>query len=107
MQQSNSNIQEIQLIEQSLHQIIMHKQAFQMEASETKTALEEVKKSGEEVYKIIGQLMLKSEKKDIIKNLEEKQKILDLRIKSLEKQEETMTKQLEKLRDEILKPKKK
>ncbi len=103
----NAKLQEMQLIEQSLQQIVMQKQAFQMELSETKTALKEVEKSGEDIYKIVGQLMLKSEKSDIVKDLKEKQKLLDLRTSSLEKQEKTMAKQLEKLRDEVLKAQKK
>ncbi len=99
-------VQEMQLLEQNLQNLLMQKQAFQMELSETDSAIEELKKSGEEVYKIIGQLMIKSEKKKIEEELSEKKKLLDLRLKNIEKQEASMTKDMEKLRDEFLKSQK-
>jgi len=102
-----SKVQEMQLIEQNLQNVLMQKQAFQMESSENKAAIKEIKVSSEGVYKIIGNLMLKSDKKKVEEELEDKQRLLDLRIKSLESQEKIMMKQLEKLRDEMLKSKKK
>ncbi|VVB82057.1 Prefoldin subunit beta [uncultured archaeon] len=100
-------IQEMQIIEQKLQNSFFQKQAFQMELAETSSALSEIEKSGDEVFKIIGQLMIKSEKSKIKEELIEKQKILELRIKSFEKQEISLTEQMEKLRDELTKPIKK
>ena len=45
--------------------------------------------------------------KHIPKELKDKEKLLDLRLKTIEKQENSLTNQLEKLRDEILKANKK
>jgi len=100
-------IQELQILEQNLQNILMQKQAFQIELSETQSALKEINKSGDEVFKIIGQLMLKTEKKKIKDELENKKKILDLRTKTLEKQEKNFTEKLEKLREEVMKSMKK
>ena len=72
-----SKMQELQLLEQSLQNTLMQKQAFQMELSETQAALGELKNSGDEVFKIIGQLMIKSEKSKITYDLENKEKILN------------------------------
>jgi len=96
-----NKIQEMQILEQRLQNSILQKQTFQMELAETNSALKELEKSGEEVFKIIGQLMIKSEKGKIKEELLNKQKILELRIKSFEKQENSLTEQLDKLRDEI------
>jgi prefoldin beta subunit len=96
-------IQEMQILEQKLQNSILQKQAFQMELAETNSALKEVEKSGDEVFKIIGQLMIRSEKGKIQEELLSKQKILELRIKTFEKQENSLTEQLDKLRDEITK----
>ena len=93
----------MQILEQKLQNSILQKQAFQMELAETNSALREVEKSGDEVFKIIGQLMIKSEKEKIKEELLSKQKILELRIKALEKQENSLTGQLDRLRDEITK----
>ena len=97
-----SKMQELQLLEQSLQNTLMQKQAFQMELSETQAALGELKNSGDDVFKIIGQLMIKSEKSKITSDLENKEKILNLRIKALEKQENSLTEKFEELRKEIL-----
>ncbi|MBU0959244.1 MAG: prefoldin subunit [Nanoarchaeota archaeon] len=102
-----NKIQEMQFLEQSLQNILLQKQAFQMELSETQSAFKEIKGAGEEVFKIVGQLMIKTDKKRVEEELENKQKLLDLRLKSLEKQEASTTEQLEKIRDQVLKQHKK
>ena len=96
-------LQEMQFLEQNLQNLLMQKQAFQMEMSETTSALKEINNSSEEVYKIVGQLMIQTEKKKMVDELQNKEKILDLRIKSIEKQEKSLTEQLEKYREEITK----
>ena len=98
----NKKIQEMQILEQSLQNILLQKQAFQMELSETEMALTEIKNSGDDVFKIIGQLMIKTKKDSSVKELSDKKKILELRLRNLEKQEESLSTQLEKLRKEIL-----
>lgn len=99
---NQEKIQELQILEQSIQNILMQKQAFQMEISETESARTELKNSGKDVYKIIGQLMIKSDIVEIKKDLEEKQKLLELRIKNLEKQETSLSTQIEKIREEVM-----
>ena len=99
---NQEKIQEMQFLEQNLQNIILQKQAFQMQLSETDSALNAMANSGEEVFKIIGQLMIKTEKQKIQEELESKKKILELRTKSLEKQESSLSEQLGKLRDEFM-----
>lgn len=91
-------INELNIAEQNLRNISLQKQAFQMELSETSSALEEVGKSSEEVYKIISQIMIKAKKSEIEKELKEKKEILSLRIKSIENQEKSLEEKLEKLK---------
>jgi prefoldin beta subunit len=101
--ENNKRIQEMQILEHNLQNFLLQKQAFEMELLEAESALKEIDKSGEEVYKIIGQLMIKTEKDKIKEELENKRKIIGLRIKSLEKQEKSITEKLEKLREELMK----
>ncbi len=101
--ESENNLQELQMTEQGLQGIIYQKQAFQMEISETQAALKEIEKSGDEVFKIVGQLMIKTDKKILKEDLEKKQKLLNLRIDSLEKQEKELSEKLEKLQKELMK----
>lgn len=103
MKNSDKNIQEIQFLEHNLQNILFQKQAFQLELSESREALKELENSEGEVFKIIGQLMIKYEKSKIKEEVLNKIKILELRVKTLEKQESSFSERLEKLREEILK----
>ena len=98
---NDRKIQEMNILEQNLQNLLFQKQAFELELDETTSALNEIEKSGDEVFKIIGQLMIKTEKAKIRTELLEKQKILDLRIKSFEKQETYLREKIDKIRDEI------
>lgn len=95
-------LQELQFLEHNIQNLILQKQAFDMELSETKSALTELENSSEEVYKIIGQLMIKTEKKKILEELKNKEKLLSIRINSLEKQEKTLSEKVESIRENIL-----
>jgi prefoldin beta subunit len=101
MEQNNNQVQEMQIIEQNLQNILLQKQSFQMELSETERALKEIKSSDEDAYKIIGQLMIKTKKDSIVEDLSNKKKIIDLRLQNLEKQEEAYNKKMEELQKEI------
>jgi prefoldin beta subunit len=80
----------------------MQKQAFQMEFSETQNSLKEIKESKDDVYKIVGQLMIKTKKEKIIDELANKEKLIDMRIKSFDKQESNLSEQLASLREKVL-----
>ena len=95
-------IQELQFLEQTMQNILLQKQTFQMELSETQSALNEIRGSKDDVYKIIGQMMIKSEKKKILEELENKEKIISLRLSSIEKQEDSMMEKMEKIREEVI-----
>ncbi|MEK6842413.1 MAG: prefoldin subunit beta [Nanoarchaeota archaeon] len=99
---NEEKFQELQLLEQSLQNILMQKQTFQIELSETQSALKEIDNSKGEVFKIVGQLMIKTDKSRILDELSGKEKILELRLKKMEQQEESFMKKLEKLREEII-----
>ncbi|MBU1501488.1 MAG: prefoldin subunit [Nanoarchaeota archaeon] len=94
-------IQEISILEQNLQNLLFQNQAFQMEISETNAALKEIQDS-KEVFKIVGQLMIKSEPEKVKEELLNKEKLLSLRIKSIENQESEMSKQLESLKKKVL-----
>ena len=98
---NSEKIQELQILEQNLRAISMQKQQIQIELNETLNALEELKKTNDEVYKMISGIMLKSSKEDLIKELNEKKKIIELRISSLTKQEDLIEAKSSELRKEL------
>ena len=102
MENKDKKIQELQLLEQNLQNLFLQKQAFQMELSETQSALKEIENSGDEIFKIIGQLMIKTDKLKVKEELLNKEKILDLRTKTIEKQEISLKEQFDKLRSELI-----
>ncbi len=96
-------IQELQLLEQNLQGLLMQRQTHQVELNEILNALDELSKSGEEVYRILGGIMVKSDKKTLSADLKEKEKVLNLRIQSIEKQEKSIEDKSHSLQEEIQK----
>jgi prefoldin beta subunit len=102
IKEQEKKIQEMQILEQTLQNLLLQKQAFNMELSETASAMEEISNSRDEVFRIIGQLMIKTEKKKMTDELADKEKILTLRLKSIEKQESSMMDRLRLLKEQIV-----
>lgn len=100
--ETEKQIQELQILEQNLQNLLMQKQAFQMELNEAENAALELDKAKDDVYKIAGQIMIKSSKEDLLKELNEKIKLLSLRLTTIERQEAPLTEKATKLRDEIV-----
>tara|TARA_Y100000310_G_scaffold144990_1_gene144347 strand:- start:2078 stop:2401 length:324 start_codon:yes stop_codon:yes gene_type:complete len=107
MENQNKKIEEMQILEQKLQNFFHQKQSFQMEFSETQAALKEIKDSKDDVFKVVGQLMIKTDKSKVGEELSNKEKILDLRIKAIEKQENPLMEELGKLREEVMRTMKK
>ena len=99
--EQQQTIEQLQSTEQQLQGFMMQKQQMQLELNEVDTALEELKNAKGDVYKTLGNVMLKTEKPQLIKELEEKKKLADLRLSSIEKQEALLTEKATKLRDEL------
>jgi len=70
----------------------MQKQQLESEKHETEKALEELKKAGddESVFKHAGTIMIKSNKKDLIDELEEQIELTKTKASLLVKQEERL-----------------
>ena len=100
MKNQEESIQQLQMLEQNLQNILMQKQTFQLELNETANAVEEVKKTDDTIYKILGQIMIKSDKEKVLKDLEEKKKLFELRLDSLEKQEKLLGNKAKELQSE-------
>ena len=98
-----NKIQEMQFFQENLNAVLMQKRAFQMELNETISSLEEVEKSSEDIYKIVGELMLKVPKEKTVDELKNKEKILGIRLKKLEEQEEKLGFEVKKIREELIK----
>lgn len=94
-------IQQLQMLEQSMTQLLMQKQQFQMQLMEVESALKEIQTS-EKNYKIVGNIMVSASKDELKKELDEKKEMLDLRINSIEKQEKDQKEKAEELQKEVM-----
>lgn len=97
------SFEELQMVEQASQNLLLQKQLFQVEMSETHSALDSLKDAKGDVFKIVGNLMFKAEKEELKKELEHKSRLLELRIQSIEKQEEELSKKGLKIRSEFQK----
>ena len=101
--EAEEGIAQLQMIEQNLSSYIMQKQTFQGQLLETENAMKEIEKVKDKAYKIIGTIMIASKKEDLKKDLGSKKEMLELRIKTLEKQEEKLKKSAEDIQKLVMK----
>lgn len=82
----------LQQTQQNFQSIIMQKQQLESEKHETEKALEELKKASddESVFKHAGTIMIKSNKKDLIDELEEHIELAKTKASLLVKQEDRL-----------------
>lgn len=101
--EAQQKIQELQVLEHNLQNILMQKQSFQIELNESLNALEEVRKTNDAVYKMVGSIIVVVEKEKTIKELEEKKKLLEMRNDSLSKQEHMIETKAREIQQDIKK----
>ena len=82
----------LQQTQQNFQSILMQKQQLESEKLETEKALEELKKASDDelVFKHAGTIMIKSNKKDLIEELEEQAELAKTKASILVKQEERL-----------------
>jgi prefoldin beta subunit len=82
-------IMKLQQSQQNLQSIMTQRQHLEMEKAETEKALEELKKitDTDSVFKQAGTVLIKSDKKTLVDELEEKVELSKTRSTVLEKQE--------------------
>ena len=83
---------QFQQTQQNLQSILMQKQQLESQKLETEKALEELKKAGDDdaVFKHAGTIMIKSNKKDLLEELEEQMELAKTKASLLAKQEERL-----------------
>ena len=85
-------VAKMQQSQQNLQSILAQKQQVEMENTESDRALEELQKANddEQVFKYAGSILIKSDKKILIEELEEKKELSKTKIIVLKKQEERL-----------------
>ena len=70
---------------------------------EIDNALEELEKNPKDVYKIIGPIMVRTNKNDVEKDLKSKKEIVNLRIGNIDKNENKLKEKAKNLQEEVMK----
>ena len=96
-------IGKMQQSQQNLQSILMQKQQVEMENAESDRALEELKKAADDdqVFKYAGTILIKSDKKSLIDELEEKKELSKTKSTVLAKQEERLKTSLQEQEQKI------
>lgn len=98
-----AKIQELQTMEQTFQQLMQQKNAFSMEATETDYIMKEVNETEGEISRIIGgQVIVKTTKEAFLKNMENKKKLIETRMTSINAQEKEFSESIEAIRKEVM-----
>ena len=90
-------ITKMQQTQQNLQSILAQKQQVEMENTESDRALEELQKAKDDdhVFKYAGSILLKSDRKTLIEELEEKKELSKTKVTVLQKQEDRLKSSLQ------------
>lgn len=93
----------LQQIQQQLQTILQQKAQYEMAVREAKRAEEEISESADDavMYMTVGTVMMQKKKEVVKAKLTEKVETLELRIKSLEKQEKMLQGKFEQMQAQL------
>ena len=102
-QNVQEQLDQFQQIQQQAQAIAMQKQTVDIQINESKKALDELSKTtdDQDVYKTSGPLLIKTTKEESEANLKDSIEMLELRKKTIEKQEKRISTRLEDLQTSI------
>ena len=95
----------LQQLQQTLQTVLAQKQQVELEQTEIEQALSELQELADDtvIYKAIGSLLVKAEKRKVTVDLNERKELLNMRVRVLGKQEERLRGQLKELQAKLQK----
>ena len=99
--ETEQKIQQLQLSEQGLQNLLMQKQQLQMQVVEFESALNELE-GNKQAYRIVGNIMIEKEGAELQKEITEKKETVELRLKTLNTQEQNMREKTDALQKEVM-----
>ena len=100
--QAQHMIVQLQQYQQQMQSLIAQRQQLELQIAELSSAIDALKDvKGEEVFKIVGPIMVKSGKSDVEKDLKELKENTEIRIKTIQKQEERVKEKMKELTEKI------
>jgi prefoldin beta subunit len=98
-QEIQRDIIKLQQMQQQYEIIASQRAQMEIQLKETEYALNEIEKMKQDsiLYKSVGALLIKGEKSEVKKELLDSKETIELRVKTLQKQEEQLRKQVQEL----------
>ena|SRR3989344_204248 len=98
----STKVHQLQLLQQNIQNINIQQQQLRNLLLELDSAVQELINT-KKAYKIIGGLMIESDPEKLIKELNEKKSVSQLRLKNFDESEEKLKKNMELLQKEVIK----
>jgi len=101
--QIQNQLAQLQQLQQQAQAVISQKSQIEVLIRETDAALKELDKSSDEtiIYKSVGELLFRAEKPKLIEELKERKDMMDLRLKTMSKQEERIQSRFSQLQEQL------
>jgi len=100
-EQAQQLLGQAQMYQQQMQNVVVQKETLKMQQQEIEIALGELAKAAGPVYRISGPILIKAAPADIEKDLKEKQELITIRLKTLEKGETKIKEKIEEIRSRI------
>ncbi len=98
---AQEKIRRLQVMEQNVQQVLAQKQQFQSQVFELEKALKEIKATSA-AYKIVGGIMVLSDREQLEKELLQQKELADLRVATLDKQEKQIREKAQSLQKDVM-----
>lgn len=101
--QIQNQLAQLQQLQQQAQAVISQKSQIESLIRETDAALKELEKSNDDavIYKSVGELLFKADKSKLVEELKERKDMMDLRLKTMSKQEERIQSRFTQLQDQL------
>jgi len=95
MELSEEKQRELLALQQQYQALIVEIETLKLKNKEIEEVLEELNKSNKnEAYKLVGNVLIKKSKEEILKELNDEKEIIEVRLKSLEKNKQKIEEKL-------------
>lgn len=101
--QVQNQLAQLQQLQQQAQAVMSQKAQIEGLIRETEAALKELEKSGDDavIYKSVGELLFKAEKAKLTEELKERKDMMELRLKTMAKQEERIQSRFTQLQEQL------
>jgi len=101
--QIQNMVAQLQQLQQQLQAVVTQKTQLDLLIKETEEAIKEVEESRDDasLFKAVGSVLVKVEKEKLLKELQEKKETYEIRVKTLERQEEKLKERITELQKKL------